>query len=111
MPAMTMVQAIQDALRIALREDPRVVVLGEDVGKAGGVFAYSASGNYQGTSFSVKADAGSLWKLNDIVMCKGAPIGGSIYVKGWQTVTGTGQSSANNKAYEATHTFATKTCS
>jgi 2-oxoisovalerate dehydrogenase E1 component beta subunit len=38
MPAMTMVQAIQDALRIALREDPRVVVLGEDVGKAGGVF-------------------------------------------------------------------------
>ena len=38
MPQMTMVQAIQDALRIALREDPRVVVLGEDVGKAGGVF-------------------------------------------------------------------------
>jgi len=38
MPAMTMVQAIQDALRIALREDPRVVILGEDVGKAGGVF-------------------------------------------------------------------------
>jgi len=38
MPPMTMVQAIQDALRIALREDPRVVILGEDVGKAGGVF-------------------------------------------------------------------------
>jgi pyruvate dehydrogenase E1 component beta subunit len=38
MPAMTMVQAIQDALRIALREDPRVVLLGEDVGRAGGVF-------------------------------------------------------------------------
>jgi 2-oxoisovalerate dehydrogenase E1 component beta subunit len=38
MPAMTMVQAIQDALRIAMREDPRVVVLGEDVGRAGGVF-------------------------------------------------------------------------
>jgi len=38
MPSMTMVQAIQDALRIALREDPRVVVLGEDVGRAGGVF-------------------------------------------------------------------------
>jgi 2-oxoisovalerate dehydrogenase E1 component beta subunit len=35
---MTMVQAIQDALRIALREDPGVVVLGEDVGRAGGVF-------------------------------------------------------------------------
>jgi pyruvate dehydrogenase E1 component beta subunit len=38
MPQMTMVQAIQDALRIGLREDPRVVVLGEDVGKNGGVF-------------------------------------------------------------------------
>jgi pyruvate dehydrogenase E1 component beta subunit len=38
MPAMTMVQAIQDALRVALQADPRVVVLGEDVGKAGGVF-------------------------------------------------------------------------
>src|SRR5512134_402045 len=38
MPQMTMVQAIQDALRVALREDPRVVVLGEDVGLNGGVF-------------------------------------------------------------------------
>jgi 2-oxoisovalerate dehydrogenase E1 component beta subunit len=38
MPQMTMVQAIQDALRVALREDSRVVVLGEDVGKNGGVF-------------------------------------------------------------------------
>ena len=38
MPPMTMVQAIQDALRIALREDPGVIVLGEDVGRAGGVF-------------------------------------------------------------------------
>jgi 2-oxoisovalerate dehydrogenase E1 component beta subunit len=35
---MTMVQAIQDALRVALRDDPRVVVLGEDVGRNGGVF-------------------------------------------------------------------------
>jgi 2-oxoisovalerate dehydrogenase E1 component beta subunit len=35
---MTMVQAIQDALRVALREDPRVVLLGEDVGLNGGVF-------------------------------------------------------------------------
>ncbi|HEY3214874.1 MAG TPA: alpha-ketoacid dehydrogenase subunit beta, partial [Candidatus Eisenbacteria bacterium] len=38
MPQMTMVQAIQDALRIALREDSRVVLLGEDIGKNGGVF-------------------------------------------------------------------------
>jgi pyruvate dehydrogenase E1 component beta subunit len=38
MPQMTMVQAIQDALRVALREDDRVVLLGEDVGVNGGVF-------------------------------------------------------------------------
>jgi pyruvate dehydrogenase E1 component beta subunit len=38
MPQMTMVQAIQDALRLALRDDPRVVLLGEDVGRNGGVF-------------------------------------------------------------------------
>jgi len=38
MPSMTMVQAIQDGLRVALREDSRVVILGEDVGKNGGVF-------------------------------------------------------------------------
>ncbi len=38
MPQMTMVQAITDALRTGLREDPRVVVLGEDVGLNGGVF-------------------------------------------------------------------------
>ncbi|HTM56786.1 MAG TPA: alpha-ketoacid dehydrogenase subunit beta [Candidatus Udaeobacter sp.] len=38
MPSMTMVQAIQDALRLSLREDPRVLILGEDVGRNGGVF-------------------------------------------------------------------------
>jgi len=38
MPQMTMVQAITDALRVALREDPRVVLIGEDIGRNGGVF-------------------------------------------------------------------------
>src|SRR6476661_6154900 len=38
MPQMTMVQAISDALRVSLRDDSRVVVLGEDVGRNGGVF-------------------------------------------------------------------------
>lgn len=38
MPEMTMVEAICDGLRIALREDPSVLVLGEDVGRNGGVF-------------------------------------------------------------------------
>jgi 2-oxoisovalerate dehydrogenase E1 component beta subunit len=35
---MNMVQAINDALRLEMRRDSRVVVLGEDVGKVGGVF-------------------------------------------------------------------------
>jgi len=38
MPQMNMVQAINDGLRLEMRRDPRVVILGEDVGKVGGVF-------------------------------------------------------------------------
>ncbi|MEI8256779.1 MAG: alpha-ketoacid dehydrogenase subunit beta [Deltaproteobacteria bacterium] len=38
MAQMNMVQAINDALRLEMRRDPRVVILGEDVGKVGGVF-------------------------------------------------------------------------
>ncbi len=38
MPQMNMVQAINDALRVEMKRDPRVVILGEDVGKVGGVF-------------------------------------------------------------------------
>ena len=42
MPQMNMVQAINDALRVALRRDDRVVILGEDVGRVGGVFRVTA---------------------------------------------------------------------
>ncbi|HLE97264.1 MAG TPA: alpha-ketoacid dehydrogenase subunit beta [Candidatus Thermoplasmatota archaeon] len=38
MPELTLVQAVNDALKTEMREDKRVVVLGEDVGKNGGVF-------------------------------------------------------------------------
>jgi pyruvate dehydrogenase E1 component beta subunit len=38
MPAMTMVQALNQALRGEMRRDDRVVLLGEDIGKVGGVF-------------------------------------------------------------------------
>jgi pyruvate dehydrogenase E1 component beta subunit len=38
MPEMTMVQAIHDALRLEMARDRDVVVLGEDVGRVGGVF-------------------------------------------------------------------------
>ncbi len=38
MPTLNLVQAVNDGLKVALRSDPNVVVLGEDVGKFGGVF-------------------------------------------------------------------------
>lgn len=38
MPQMNMVQALNDALRVQMRLDSRVLVMGEDVGKLGGVF-------------------------------------------------------------------------
>src|SRR5690606_13424252 len=42
MPQMNMVQAINDALRFEMQRDDRVVVMGEDVGKVGGVFRVTA---------------------------------------------------------------------
>src|SRR5512136_1184500 len=41
MPTMNVIQAVNDALRQEMRRDPSVVVLGEDVGKFGGVFRAS----------------------------------------------------------------------
>ncbi len=38
MPTVNMIQALNDAIRSAMRKDDRVVILGEDVGKLGGVF-------------------------------------------------------------------------
>ena len=38
MATMTLVQAVRDAMALEMERDPRVVVLGEDVGKNGGVF-------------------------------------------------------------------------
>jgi len=42
MPVLNLVQAVNDALRTEMRRDDRVVVLGEDVGKFGGVFRATA---------------------------------------------------------------------
>jgi pyruvate dehydrogenase E1 component beta subunit len=42
MTQMNMVGALNDALRVEMRSDDRVVVLGEDVGKLGGVFRVTA---------------------------------------------------------------------
>jgi pyruvate dehydrogenase E1 component beta subunit len=38
MPVMNVLQAVNDALRVEMRRNPDVVVLGEDVGRFGGVF-------------------------------------------------------------------------
>ena len=42
---MNIIEAVRDALRTQMRADPRVVVLGEDIGKFGGVFR-ATSGLY-----------------------------------------------------------------
>ena len=42
MASMNIIQAVNDALRLEMRRDPRVVVLGEDVGAFGGVFRATA---------------------------------------------------------------------
>ncbi len=38
MPTLNIIQAVNDALRVEMRRDPAVVLLGEDVGRFGGVF-------------------------------------------------------------------------
>jgi 2-oxoisovalerate dehydrogenase E1 component beta subunit len=42
MTRMTMIEAIRDALDVAMEADPRVVVFGQDVGYFGGVFRCTA---------------------------------------------------------------------
>src|SRR5881398_1070299 len=42
MPEMKIIQAVNDCLRLEMRRDNRVVVLGEDVGRFGGVFRATA---------------------------------------------------------------------
>jgi pyruvate/2-oxoglutarate/acetoin dehydrogenase E1 component len=42
MPDLTLVEAINDAFHVELERDPSVMVMGEDVGRAGGVFRATA---------------------------------------------------------------------
>src|SRR3954469_25642404 len=42
MPTLNLLQAVNDALRVEMKRDPSVVVLGEDIGKFGGVFRATA---------------------------------------------------------------------
>ncbi len=45
MPVMNIIEAVRSALQLQMRADPRVIVLGEDIGKFGGVFR-ATSGLY-----------------------------------------------------------------
>ncbi len=45
MPVMNIIEAVRSALQLQMRADPRVVILGEDIGKFGGVFR-ATSGLY-----------------------------------------------------------------
>ena len=38
MPTMNVLEAVRDAMRLEMRKDPSVFVLGEDIGARGGVF-------------------------------------------------------------------------
>ncbi|MCL6648810.1 MAG: alpha-ketoacid dehydrogenase subunit beta [Chloroflexi bacterium] len=42
MPEWTLLEALRETLRAEMRADPRVVVLGEDIGRKGGVFGITA---------------------------------------------------------------------
>lgn len=68
MPEMTMVQAINDALRISMRGDDRVVVLGEDVARVGGVFRVT-----QGLQDEFGAD-----RVIDTPLAEGGIVGAAI---------------------------------
>jgi len=46
MPVMNIIEAVRNALQTQMRADPRMVVLGEDIGKFGGVFR-ATSGLYE----------------------------------------------------------------
>jgi pyruvate dehydrogenase E1 component beta subunit len=46
MPVMNIIEAVRNALQTQMRVDPRVIVLGEDIGKFGGVFR-ATSGLYE----------------------------------------------------------------
>jgi len=65
---MNMVQAINDALRVEMQRDARVVILGEDVGKVGGVFRVT-----QGLYDTFGAD-----RVIDTPLSEGGIIGAAI---------------------------------
>lgn len=73
MPVMNIIQAVNDALRVQMRLEPKTVVLGEDVGKFGGVFR-ATSGLHE--EFGVDRVIDTPLAENGII---GAAIGMALY--------------------------------
>ncbi|HEX2345249.1 MAG TPA: alpha-ketoacid dehydrogenase subunit beta, partial [Gaiellaceae bacterium] len=67
MAEMTYIQAISDALRLEMRRDPRVFVLGEDVGVYGGAFK---------VSLGFQEEFGP-WRVIDTPLSETAIVGGA----------------------------------
>ena len=57
MAELTLVEAVNDALHTELERDPDVMVLGEDVGRAGGVFRATAGLRERRVDATVRAEA------------------------------------------------------
>ena len=68
MPVMNIIQAVNDALRLEMRRDPDVVVLGEDVGKFGGVFRAT-----QGLQEEFGSD-----RVSDTPLAEGGIVGAAV---------------------------------
>ena len=64
MPVMNIIQAVNDALRIEMARDDRVVVLGEDVGKFGGVFR-ATQGLYEQFGFKSRGKPERWMEIHD----------------------------------------------
>ena len=67
MAEMTYIQAISDALRLEMRRDPRVFVMGEDVGVYGGAFK---------VSLGFQEEFGP-WRVIDMPLSETAIVGGA----------------------------------
>ena len=73
MAEMTYIQAISDALRLEMRRDPRVFVLGEDVGVYGGAFK---------VSLGFQEEFGP-WRVIDTPLSETAIVGGATGPRSW----------------------------
>src|SRR5262249_15422567 len=77
LPELSMAQALNQALRLCLRDDPRTLVFGEDVGRLGGVFRVTDG---------LQAEVGA--RVFDTPLAEAGIVGGAIglAMAGWRPV-------------------------